>query len=169
MKVPYASPLAESYAAVPGTEYEPPAPPDPETIDAVIEVAGLVVTIEHPTGPGADQPTEVNWGDGTVEFYHGAKTEEAPDGFPAEHTYAAAGVQTITVDPQGDEFPVASFEVTTEAPAAEQLQPIGASPDETWLKADIQLWLLEQGVDYPGTATKGELLGLVATVTTAGG
>ena len=36
-----------------------------------------------------------------------------------------------------------------------------AVPDSTWLKADIQSWLTQEGIDYPADATKAELLLLV--------
>ena len=34
-------------------------------------------------------------------------------------------------------------------------------PTSDWLKADIQAWLTDAGIDYPSDATKAELLMLV--------
>jgi hypothetical protein len=34
-------------------------------------------------------------------------------------------------------------------------------PSSDWLKADIQAWLTDAGIDYPSDATKADLLLLV--------
>ena len=38
--------------------------------------------------------------------------------------------------------------------------PVIPTPDDSWLKADIKLWLDSYGIDYPSTATKAQLLEL---------
>jgi hypothetical protein len=57
-----------------------------------------------------------------------------PEGSPAAEAYAAGAAATKS-------------ELTT-------------SPNSDWLKADIQAWLTDAGIEYPSDATKAELLEL---------
>ena len=49
----------------------------------------------------------------------------------------------------------------------ETVEPVSANavmatfPSSDWLKADIQAWLTDAGIDYPSDATKADLLLLV--------
>ena len=47
------------------------------------------------------------------------------------------------------------------AGAAATKSPLTTFPSSDWLKADIQAWLTDAGIDYPSDATKADLLLLV--------
>jgi hypothetical protein len=76
-------------------------------------VNGLTVTLDY-TGSGVENGCEVFWGDGTGPYYPGpGGTSEGP---PLEYTYAAPGTYTITVDPLGEEYVLASYDVEVTGP-----------------------------------------------------
>jgi len=47
------------------------------------------------------------------------------------------------------------------AAAASPAPPADDTPDETWVKADIQQWLTDRSISYSSSATKAELLALL--------
>lgn len=78
----------------------------PVAITATVD--GLSVVLDY-TGSGVENGCEVFWGDGTGPYYPGpGGTSEGP---PLDYTYAAPGTYTITVDPLGEQYVLASYDV----------------------------------------------------------
>jgi hypothetical protein len=76
-----------------------------------------------------------------------------PAGSPAAAAYDAGAAQTLAGNCQ-------TYAGVAECSGSAEPVVRVTMPDDTWLKADIQAWLTDAGIEYPSDATKAELLAL---------